>query len=673
MAKQAGYNSYIAYKEPGKSRINFNSGLEAFQRAQLANQRQQQKRILDSEKTYAKTSSELYDFTTGISPSFGTFVANSVSGQRLAKTAEYELLKNGQTSHSQFNVFSNNQMNGWKAFMEYGKNFEKTLIQYAKNENDGTGGALETQYFAPKFAEGADFTDKEYVADDSGNPWIVKYDKNRNIIESQSGAVNMLNNEQAQFSPNTTIEDYAKKFTDKLGKFKNINTSEDGKVTTLEGMALMAGGSRGKSFIDSYDNVVERIYKAALTNENVATNMLFNYGAPDGNEYFFYDDKGEGEGQFFLNGRNKELGFFVNRDTDLHRRVQLTEGQKNTLREAVIETVNAQLGFQKSERISDSIREKYKKDEKGGYDISLALKMRAGDRAAWTKGLRQHNAKSKPGDAIVSYRVAGNGNIFVSYEKDQGDETQITFGDFTGKKDDYDVIKEQVSTLMQLSDPSKFKSLNDAKTQFEDSKEMLPAGTKMDEYSFKGGDRGRFVSLSEAEQKAFAEELSYVPVIKDGGSNRTNIATNVNKFIDRMNSDQYNFNPITRAPDPNPVITSAQLEYEQGGSFIPAGPSGAKITNLDSVFKNKLISNPDTKVQLKLTVRGGPDGTDLQVFTLPLGAIEQGADANASEFKTQFKTVKEMLNFDKEPIKGKAARGLNFSDVYDPGLFKLKL
>ena len=299
--------------------------------------------------------------------------------------------------------------------------------------------------------------------------------------------------------------------------------------------------------------------------------------------------------------------------------------------------------------------------------------MRAGDRAAWTKGLRQHNSKSKPGDAIVSYRVAGNGNIFVSYEKDQGGETQITFGDFTGKKDDYDVIKEQVSTLMQLSDPSKFKSLNDAKTQFEDSKEMLPAGTKMDEYSFKGGDRGRFVSLSEAEQKAFAEELSYVPVIKDGGSNRTNIATNVNKFIDRMNSDQYNFNPITRAPDPNPVITSAQLEYEQGGSFIPAGPSGAKITNLDSVFKNKLISNPDTKVQLKLTVRGGPDGNDVKVFTLPLGAIEQGADANASEFKTQLSTIKEMLNFDKEPIRSKSIRGLNFSDVYDPGLFKLKL
>ena len=682
MAKQSGYNTYIGYQQtPVKPRINFNAGLEAFQAAQLGQQKQKQKQLLDAEKTFAKTTANLYDFTSGISPNYQQFIATSVSDLRNAQQAQFKLLANEQDTPSHYKMYANNMHNQWEAYMLFGKNFEKNLKMYADREQ-GDASPLETGYFALKFADQSVFDGKKIVADNDGNLWNVKYDANGKVIESETLSVNELNNIQALTSDKVTFSDYTKQFSKNIKQWKTTKESKTGVVTTLQGLAMHAvpGDPSGKQFLAMYDKMVKQITESMLTNPNQAAAALSEHMNTNGVPYFFYDDKSTGGGKFMLNGRNEEEGIFMQKDSDLHIRAQLTDKQKKLLEEYVKDNLNAQLGFTSSSRIDPSTRKAWGKTKERALDISQALLMRAGDETAWNDAIISWNKSSttKDGEKITSYRVAPDG-IYVAYAEDHGTETKMNLKPFTGKAADYATIKSDISKMLGILAPDLYKNPLKANEAFEDGKDYLPPGTIMDDFKFKGT-RGAYTGMSDADHAAMVADLSFVPSIpgQTGAAPVTNIATNLNRMIERLDSELYNFDPTKQAGYPvsgtgGSIIVNAKGEYKDASGWKTFSDGSTQI-NLGGGVTSNFTTSPNTaEARFTIKVKGGPNGTDIQEFVFhPAPLADVKAKASASLTQRNEKVYRKMLNFIKEPMRSKGDYGLGFSDFYEDGIFNIR-
>jgi len=699
--------THIGYQAPNNY-VNPDNILKGYLAASQVGAKQQQKDDLKQRGVYDKATMELKDFTSDISPNLQSFVAESLGGIRNQMFGQYNTYAAGGDNATHNQMYMNNASNEFQMFAAYGKGFEKHLLDYEKRTSEGKSSNVESGYFAKRFAAQADFTNKKMVLDNDGHLWMMQLDENGKFLSRESMSINQLNNMQALHQDKVTFTDYTQGFSKNIKQFKESFKAVElglgaGERVTLEGMAMQMNNvpnSGGKqAFEEMYQNTIDGITQSMITQPNVGAAALTENLAPNGQPYFFYNDKGDNGRQFSLNGRDPENGIYMATDGDLHERAVLTDNQKELLKDNVTDMLNTQIGFKSTTSSNSGYYRRLNKKHQASNDIALAMKMRMGDENTWKDVIQSwnENSKTKDDEKILSYRVDPNG-VSLTFAGGSADRQSVYEHPFSGE--DAGIIKSDISALLRYVNPTKYGTVGQAMDAFDLGKDSLPPDAKA--FYDKGyvGTRGTYSNqkLHKNMLSELVEGFSFVEVPSSG--NQT-FQTNLANFIDKLSEGtQVNFDPVTGGKDAtspiiaiktttqNPVTlpggaTTTNMQTSPsgliGGSAGLTGDDYLNSINTDAVTALQQAASSADRVFTEITVKGGPDGNATQTFKFRHDF--RGNDPNNMATPTTAiqsaneTTYKDMLKFMKEPLRDQSAYNFpagSFSANYLPGMLNFR-
>ena len=601
--------TFIGYQAPTNF-VDFGGILKGYQAATEVGQTQRLKDQVKQRSVYDKAAGQLQDFTTDISPNLQQFVGESLGGIRDQMFNQYELYTNGGDNATHNQLYMNNAVNEFKAFAQYGKDYQKVLENYEKR-SQGKASLLETNYFSVRYASQADFRNKKMALDKDGHLWIMTYDDNGKLLDKETMSINQLNNIQSLQSDKVTFSDYTAAYSKNIAKFKTEyeRAGGEGATVTLEGLANNYSGG-AKEFNKMYQGTVDAITQSLLTQPNVGAAALTETLAPDGMPYFFYNTEAKDGSRFSLEvagkGRSKEYGIYMKRDSDLHERAKLTEKQQDLLKNYVSDNLANQIGFTKGLSGGSSYYRALNKKEQFGNDLELALRMRNGDEAAWSQVIDawNTNSRTKEDEQIMSYRVDPDG-VFYTTKGGTADRLAL-YGNrraFTGKKADESVIRDDMTALLKFVNPQRYAQVSDAQKAFDEGKDYLPATAQQYLDAGFGATRGKYVrgDLQGNQRSMITQDFGFAG---DGTGNPNVIGMGMKDFLDYFSGGtQVNFDPTSGTDKiENSPITSVRTYYSNASG---TATELANISNPSGVSGNTYIGN----------FKGAPGGAASQLMS----------------------------------------------------------
>ena len=290
-----------------------------------------------------ETEAAINDFTTGVSQDFTDYVSRGVEANRDLMMTYTKQLRSNKINSTQYKMLMNRVTNDWKQFGEFSTNFEKNIELFNTRSRTEDGSVIEL-FNAERFAKAADFDNSQLVPQAvSGGLFNVRYDKNGKPIKSEIVNMNQLNNVNAQLVDRQDLQATIKSITDKAGDFKSVIGTEP--IESVEGISKRLA-ERDPKLLQDYNNLIDGIYNTVLTGppnqvgSNLADNILNNK-----NQKYFTYKKGDLDKGGRFEGRDAEDGVLMVQESDNNWGAQLTDGQKQRLREKSKAIADTQLGF----------------------------------------------------------------------------------------------------------------------------------------------------------------------------------------------------------------------------------------------------------------------------------------------------------------------------------------
>lgn len=291
-----------------------------------------------------ETEAAINDFTTGVSQDFTDYVSRGVEANRDLMMTYTKQLRSNKINSTQYKMLMNRVTNDWKQFGEFSTNFEKNIELFNTRSRTEDGSVIEL-FNARRFAEAADFDNKQLVPQAvSGGLFAVTKDKNGKPIKSEIVNMNQLNNVNAQLVDRQDLQATIKSITDKAGDFKSVIGTEP--IESVEGISKRLA-ERDPKLLQDYNNLIDGIYNTVLTGppNQVASNLADNILNNKNQKYFTYK-KGDLDKGGRFEGRDAEDGVLMVQESDNNWGAQLTDGQKQRLREKSKAIADTQLGFE---------------------------------------------------------------------------------------------------------------------------------------------------------------------------------------------------------------------------------------------------------------------------------------------------------------------------------------
>ena len=692
--------TFIGYQAPTNF-VDFGGILKGYQAATEVGQTQRLKDQVKQRSVYDKAAGQLQDFTTDISPNLQQFVGESLGGIRDQMFNQYELYTNGGDNATHNQLYMNNAVNEFKAFAQYGKDYQKVLENYEKR-SQGKASLLETNYFSVRYASQADFRNKKMALDKDGHLWIMSYDDNGKLLDKETMSINQLNNVQSLQSDKVTFSDYTAAYSKNIAKFKTEyeDATKEGKTITLEGLANNYSGG-AKEFNKMYQGTVDAITESLLTQPNVGAAALTETLAPDGMPYFFYNTEAKDGSPFSLDvagkGRSKEYGIYMQRDSDLHERAKLTDDQKELLRGYVSENLDAQIGFNKGISGGAGYLKKLNKNQQFGNDLLTALRLRNGDVDEWGRVLGSYNDNVKDDEKILSFRVDPDG---VFYTTAGGTDDRITlYGGrraFTGKKADESIIKDEITSLLRIVDPKTYDSVVDAKNAYDNGKDFLPIEAKQVLDAGFSPTKGKYTEadLQTLQRSMLTQDFGFA------GNERANpnsVGMGVKDFLDYFSKGtSINFNPVSGRDeiDKSPIVGVKTYYVDATGNRYVMADIQQPGANPPGISGNAYMSNFKEKVGgelMKTLGKGDPIDVITEITILDSDGNRspytfthdyRGADASKPTspstgiVKRNEEAFSKMIQYAKEGVRDKGAYAdpavKNLSPFYEEGIFDFR-
>lgn len=291
-----------------------------------------------------ETEAAINDFTTGVSQDFSDYVSRGVEANRNLMMTYTNQLRSNKINSTQYKMLMNRVTNDWKQFGEFSNDFEKRLAEMETRNKDGKSSVIEL-WNGERIASAADFKNKQLIPNaSSGGLYSVSFDKEGNPIKRDIIHMNQLNNFRAQLVDKQDLQATIKSITDKAGNFKSVIGDEP--IESVEGISKRLA-ERDPKLLQDYNNLIDGIYNTVLTGppNQVASNLADNILNNKNQKYFTYQEGDLDKGGRF-EGRDAEDGVKMIQESDGNWGAQLTDGQKQRLREKSKAIADTQLGFE---------------------------------------------------------------------------------------------------------------------------------------------------------------------------------------------------------------------------------------------------------------------------------------------------------------------------------------
>jgi hypothetical protein len=291
-----------------------------------------------------ETEAAINDFTTGVSQDFSDYVSRGVEANRNLMMTYTNQLRSNKINSTQYKMLMNRVTNDWKQFGEFSNDFEKRLAEMETRNKDGKSSVIEL-WNGERIASAADFKNKQLVPQaSSGGLFSVTTGKDGKPIKSEIINMNQLNNFRAQLVDKQDLQATIKSITDKAGNFKSVIGDEP--IESVEGISKRLA-ERDPKLLQDYNNLIDGIYNTVLTGppNQVASNLADNILNDKNQKYFTYQEGDLDKGGRF-EGRDAEDGVKMIQESDGNWGAQLTDGQKQRLREKSKAIADTQLGFE---------------------------------------------------------------------------------------------------------------------------------------------------------------------------------------------------------------------------------------------------------------------------------------------------------------------------------------
>ena len=291
-----------------------------------------------------ETEAAINDFTTGVSQDFTDLVSRGVEANRNLMMTYTNQLRSNKINSTQYKMLMNRVTNDWKQFGEFSNNFEKNIELFNTRSRNKDSSVIEI-FNAERFAKAADFKNKQLVPQaTSGALFSVTTGKDGKPIKSEIINMNQLNNVNAQLVDRQDLQATIKSITDKAGNFKSVIGDEP--IESVEGISKRLA-ERDPKLLQDYNNLIDGIYNTVLTGppNQVASNLADNILNNKNQKYFIYQEGDLDKGGRF-EGRDAEDGVLMVQESDRNWGAQLTDGQKQRLREKSKAIADTQLGFE---------------------------------------------------------------------------------------------------------------------------------------------------------------------------------------------------------------------------------------------------------------------------------------------------------------------------------------
>lgn len=295
-------------------------------------------------KIQQETEAAINDFTTGVSQDFSDYVSRGVEANRNLMMTYTNQLRSNKINSTQYKMLMNRVTNDWKQFGEFSNNFEKNIELFNTRSRNEDSSVIEI-FNAERFAKAADFKNKQLVPQaTSGGLFSVTTGKDGKPIKSEIINMNQLNNVNAQLVDRQDLQATIKSITDKAGDFKSVIGETP--IESVEGISKRLA-ERDPKLLQDYNNLIDGIYNTVLTGppNQVASNLADNILNNKNQKYFTYQEGDLGKGGRF-EGRDAEDGVLMVQESDGNWGAQLTDGQKQRLREKSKAIADTQLGFE---------------------------------------------------------------------------------------------------------------------------------------------------------------------------------------------------------------------------------------------------------------------------------------------------------------------------------------
>ena len=291
-----------------------------------------------------ETEAAINDFTTGVSQDFSDYVSRGVEANRNLMMTYTNQLRSNKINSTQYKMLMNRVTNDWKQFGEFSNNFEKNIELFNTRSRNEDSSVIEI-FNAERFAKAADFKNKQLVPQaTSGGLFSVTTGKDGKPIKSEIINMNQLNNVNAQLVDRQDLQATIKSITDKAGDFKSVIGDEP--IESVKGISKRLA-ERDPKLLQDYNNLIDGIYNTVLTGppNQVASNLADNILNNKNQKYFTYQEGDLDKGGRF-EGRDAEDGVLMIQESDGNWGAQLTDGQKQRLREKSKAIADTQLGFE---------------------------------------------------------------------------------------------------------------------------------------------------------------------------------------------------------------------------------------------------------------------------------------------------------------------------------------
>ena len=325
-------------------------------------------------KIQQETEAAINDFTTGVSQDFSDYVSRGVEANRNLMMTYTNQLRSNKINSTQYKMLMNRVTSDWKQFGEFSTNFEKNIELFNTRSRTEEGSVIEL-FNAERFAKAADFKNKQLVPQaTSGGLFAVTKDKNGKPIKSEIINMNQLNNVNAQLVDRQDLQATIKSITDKAGDFSSVIGKTP--IESVEGISKRLA-ERDPKLLEDYNNLIDGIYNTVLTGppNQVASNLADNILNNKNQKYFTYK-KGDLDKGGRFEGRDAEDGVLMIQESDGNWGAQLTDGQKQRLREKSKAIADTQLGFEEVYLKENLDREKLKEQKRASI-ANLNEKKRA--------------------------------------------------------------------------------------------------------------------------------------------------------------------------------------------------------------------------------------------------------------------------------------------------------
>ena len=291
-----------------------------------------------------ETEAAINDFTTGVSQDFSDYVSRGVEANRNLMMTYTNQLRSNKINSTQYKMLMNRVTNDWKQFGEFSNEFETRLAEMETRNKEGKSSVIEL-WNGERIASAADFKNKQLIPNaSSGGLYSVSFDKEGNPIKRDIIHMNQLNNFRAQLVDKQDLQATIKSITDKAGNFKSVIGDEP--IKSVEGISKRLA-ERDPKLLQDYNNLIDGIYNTVLTGppNQVASNLADNILNNKNQKYFTYQEGDLDKGGRF-EGRDAEDGVLMIQESDGNWGAQLTDGQKQRLREKSKAIADTQLGFE---------------------------------------------------------------------------------------------------------------------------------------------------------------------------------------------------------------------------------------------------------------------------------------------------------------------------------------